>query len=413
MRTLGQIVKTLISLRKERFSQFTLLAVYPSSPAVLEAAIMAASHNNAPMLFATTLNQIDRDGGYTGWTQKAFVEALQAYASQYKCSTSLYPCLAHGGPWLKDSHALNNLSLNDTMLALKASLTASLQAGYKLLHIDPVAVCMLPSHSSDRVDVGIAISAELIAYAEAERVCLNLPPVDYEVSTTDVHGRPANLSNVERFVEGLHEELAKQNLLHAWPCFIVANVGTDLSTNCIDKEFAARLYDTVAPYGSLIKGHYTDWVTNPHDYPPAGIGGANVGQELITEEYMALAELEAREQAMCQYRPKMHPSLFLKTLEAAIVSSGRWKKWIQPEEKGCDFIELTPQRRLWLTQTSARYAWNDPAVVIARKNLYENVQRVMKEPHQYVVERIAVAIERYISAFNLFDAMTLLKQKKT
>jgi hypothetical protein len=33
----------------------------------------------------------------------------------------------------------------------------------------------------------------------------------------------------------------------------------------------------------------------------------------------------------------------------------------------------------------------------------------MPHPHDYVVERIAAAIDRYITAFNLFDALTLFQ----
>ena len=40
----------------------TLLAVCPNSDAVLEAAIEVAAKTAAPMLFSTTLNQVDRDG---------------------------------------------------------------------------------------------------------------------------------------------------------------------------------------------------------------------------------------------------------------------------------------------------------------------------------------------------------------
>ena len=45
--------------------------------------------------------------------------------------------LDHGGPWLKDTHVLEGLSLDETMEEVKKSLTASLEAGYQLLHIDP------------------------------------------------------------------------------------------------------------------------------------------------------------------------------------------------------------------------------------------------------------------------------------
>ncbi|MEJ2555652.1 MAG: hypothetical protein P8186_05390, partial [Anaerolineae bacterium] len=44
---------------------------------------------------------MDRDGGYTGWTPKEFVGQIQRLARKYRFDGPLYPCLDHGGPWLK------------------------------------------------------------------------------------------------------------------------------------------------------------------------------------------------------------------------------------------------------------------------------------------------------------------------
>jgi hypothetical protein len=75
-------------------------------------------------------------------------------------------------------------------------------------------------------------------------------------------------------------------------------VGTDLHTTSFDPAAARRLYATLAPLGSLAKGHYTDWVENPEAYPASGMGGANVGPEFTLEEYLALRDLEDREAAL-------------------------------------------------------------------------------------------------------------------
>jgi hypothetical protein len=49
-------------------TRHTLLAVCPNSEAVARAALRAAQEAGTPLLYAATLNQVDRDGGYTGWT---------------------------------------------------------------------------------------------------------------------------------------------------------------------------------------------------------------------------------------------------------------------------------------------------------------------------------------------------------
>lgn len=410
MRTLQELVRQIIRFRSEGVAELTLLAVCPNSEAVLEAAVKVAAANNAPMLFAATLNQVDRDGGYTGWTQQTFVEAMKRHARQYGWDGPLYPCLDHGGPWLKDLHTLHKLSFDETMREVKASLIASLEAGYRLLHIDPTVDRTLPAGGSLPIDVVIDRTVELIAYAEAERQRLGIPHVDYEVGTEEVHGGLVDLNDFEQFVKHLREELKARDLMHAWPCFFVAQVGTDLHTTFFEQEAASRLYDVVAPLGALIKGHYTDWVENPGAYPEAGMGGANVGPEFTAEEYHALVDLAEKERALCRYRPERACSNFLSVLEQAVIDSDRWEKWLQPDEEGLNFAELTAERRTWLVQTGARYVWAKPAVVAARDKLYNNLRLVMPNPHQYVVDRIVDTIDRYINAFNLFDALTLFRE---
>jgi tagatose-1,6-bisphosphate aldolase non-catalytic subunit AgaZ/GatZ len=245
------------------------------------------------------------------------------------------------------------------------------------------------------------------------------------VGTEEVHGGLVDYNAFKAFVEMLRQGLAARGLDQAWPCFIVGKVGTDLHTTDFDPETAQRLYHTVSPYGSLIKGHYTDWVSNPHDYPASGMGGANVGPEFTSEEYLALADLCVIEDELFQDGEAAGRSNFLTVLEAAVYDSGRWQKWLQPDEYpheageiGSDDTQdvwygLTPERRSWLTQTGARYIWTAPTVLAARDTLYQNVSPVISDPHQTVVDRIARSMQKYVVAFNLFDALvTLLTDEK-
>lgn len=410
MKRLRTLVHRIIELGNEDALPPTLLAVCPNSKAVLDAAVLAASRSHAPMLFAATLNQVDRDGGYTGWTQHDLVAEIEETANAIGWAGPLYPCLDHGGPWLKDMHTLKGLSLDATMQAVKASLTASLEAGYRLLHIDPTVDRTLPEGKGVPIDTVVDRTVELMVHAEAARDRLGLPPVDYEVGTEEVHGGLADLSVFEHFLTRLHRELEGRGLLNAWPVFIVAKVGTDLHTTTFDPETATRLRTIVEPYGSLIKGHYTDWVENPSAYPESGMGGANVGPEFTAVEYEALEDLVAKETVLCHRRNRA-PSHFMTVLEAAVKASGRWRKWVQPDERDSetqaipDFEDLSPDRRRWLAQTGARYVWTADTVVEARNHLYENVALAMPDPHRFVVDRIAAAIDRYLDAFSLFDSL--------
>jgi tagatose-1,6-bisphosphate aldolase non-catalytic subunit AgaZ/GatZ len=405
------VIKSLVRRVKDLQDEdtpITLLAVCPNSDAVLEAAIEVAAKTAAPMLFSTTLNQVDRDGGYTRWTPGEYVARMGKLAEKHGCDTPLYPCLDHGGPWLKDDQA--TLGFGETMAEVKRSITACLQAGYTLLHVDPTVDRGLSGDGPLDVRIVVERTMELMAHAEAERRRLGIGPVAYEVGTEEVAGGLANMESFEGFVRLLRAALEERELMQAWPVFVVGKVGTDLHTSLFDPEVAKRLRAITAPHGSLVKGHYTDWVDNPEAYPASGMGGANVGPEFTAEEAEALRMLCDYEAALARSR-LLTPSRFYEALTQAVVGSGRWRKWLQSDEPE-EFDKLSVERQRWLVTSGARYVWTQPQVVESRSRLYENLTPVMGDPHGWVVDRIAAPIEKYVRAFNLFGSAQLLGARK-
>jgi hypothetical protein len=189
----------------------------------------------------------------------------------------------------------------------------------------------------------------------------------------------------------------------------VAQVGTNLHTTRFDAEIASKLTSIVAPHGSLIKGHYSDWVENPQDYPRSGMGGANVGPEFTAVELQALIDLETEEIFSGAGKNINRLSQFAETLQQAVINSERWKKWLLSGEEKLSFSELSPERKQWLVETGARYVWTESAVLESRRRLYENVSQKIKDPDHWVVLRIADRISHYITSFNLENSWEFLK----
>jgi D-tagatose-1,6-bisphosphate aldolase subunit GatZ/KbaZ len=337
-----------------------------------------------------------------------YVARMGELAEKHGCDTPLYPCLDHGGPWPKDDQA--KLGFAETMAEVKRSITACLQAGYTLLHVDPTVDRGLSGDGPLDVRIVVERTIELIAHAEAERRRLGIGPVAYEVGTEEVAGGLANMESFEGFVRLLRAALEERELMQAWPVFVVGKVGTDLHTSLFDPEVAKRLRAITAPHGSLVKGHYTDWVDNPEAYPASGMGGANVGPEFTAEEAEALRMLCDYEAALARSR-LLTPSRFYEALTQAVVGSGRWRKWLQSDEPE-EFDKLSAERQRWLVTSGARYVWTQPQVVESRSRLYENLTPVMGDPHGWVVDRIAASIEKYVRAFNLFGSAELLGARK-
>lgn len=388
-------IKRLIRLLIDRYAnRVTLLAVCPNSEAVARAALQAAHEADAPLLLAATLNQVDLDGGYTGWTPAGLTEFVRTESERIGLKAPVFVCLDHGGPWLKDRHAQDGLSLEDTMSAVKTSIEACIDAGYALLHIDPTVDRTLPEDEPIPVELVIERTLDLIEHAEDYLRARNHPPISYEVGTEEVHGGLANLTTFDQFLHGLDRGLKERGLGHAWPAFVVGKVGTDLHTTFFDPEMARTLTEKVRPYGALIKGHYSDRVDHPEEYPLSGMGGANVGPEFTEVEYDALMDLAALEQRLGM------DSGLRNALEDAVLASNRWRKWLHLEERDKRFDELSENRQRWLIRTGCRYVWTEPGVVEARGRLYGNLADY-RDADAFIIWRIKTSILHYYHHFNL------------
>lgn len=377
----------------------TLFAVCPNSEAVTRAALLAAKEANAPMLFAATLNQVDRDGGYTGWTPKDLTGFIADYSKKIDLQSPVYTCLDHGGPWLKDKHSTEKYSFEKSMAEVKTTLEACIDAGYALLHIDPTVDIRLGNDKPIPIDLVVERTLDMIEHAEDYRRANNYPAISYEVGTEEVHGGLANMDSFDQFLEGLDNGLKEKGIADSWPCFVVGKVGTDLHTTEFDPEVAANLTSHVKEYGALIKGHYSDYVDNPEDYPLSGMGGANVGPEFTEEEFIALMELVKLEN-------KIGKSSGLKdALKNAVINSNRWQKWLTKDEKGKEFDDLTDARQLWIMRTCSRYIWTNPNVVEARNTLYSNLDGI-RDADAFVIWHLKKSIMHYFHSFNLINFNT-------
>jgi len=305
---------------------------------------------------------------------------------------------------LKDAHRTGNYSYAKTMAAVRQSLEAAVLAGYDLLHIDPT----VDLSGNLQIETVVARTVELISAVETMRRKNNLPPVAYEVGTEEVHGGLADLSIFRRFLELLKQGLTERNLDHLWPCFVVGKVGTDLHTTLFDPQVARQLTREAEKYGSVIKGHYTDNVENPADYPQSGMGAANVGPEFTEAEYDGLMECASVERKLLDDGQIEKSSSIKRTIWQAVIQSNRWQKWLQNDEKGKSFELLKLQRQEWLVKTGCRYIWTNPEVLAARRQLLDNLQRNGIRAEEIVLTMIERRMDKYFYSFNLAGLKSLL-----
>lgn len=382
-------------------SRHTLLAVCPNSPAVVRAALKAAQEARTPLFYAATLNQVDRDGGYTGWTPAAFVDRVATEVEQLEVNVPVLLGLDHAGPWKKDQHA--DLDYEAAMTEVKHSITACVQAGYDLLHIDPT-VDSRQADGSISVDTLVDRTVELMRHAEDVRRASGQPPVAYEVGREDVDKSGESEDRLRSFLTQLDEALQIHDLPD--PTFVVTNLGTRPGSGDFNpKRARQRTQLTTQQFGALLKGHYTDDVTTPDAYPISGMGGANVGPGLAAVEVGALRQLVALEHRL----DPSTPSNVLSVLHDAVVESGRWRKWLRPEEEAQPFDTLPEDQRRWLVETGSRYVWTHDWVEEARSVLYDNVSSY-RDAEAFVEWRLKTTILSYMHAFNLINLSDRLVQ---
>jgi len=376
----------------------TILAVCPNSLNVVKAALRAAKRANAPIKFAATLNQVDIDGGYTTWTQHDLVRKIKEESYRIGYNGPIIVAVDHGGPWLKDIQTSEKWDLDKCINWIKKTFEEALLAGYDLLHIDPTVDIFA---TKIKIETIVERTLDLIYHIEKFRISKKIKPISYEVGTEEVDGGLADITIFKKFLKLLKDGLKNIGFEYVWPIFIVAKVGTDLHTSKFDPTVAKVLVNITKDYGSYIKGHYTDFVSNPEDYPKSGMGAANVGPEFTTLEYDALSELCLIEDELYRSNKVGCRSNFKEILEKAVLKSNRWKKWLRDNEK--DFDSLNKERKEWILKTSCRYVWAIPEVKCARMELYRNLKLNGIDTENSVLMKIERGMDKYFRAFNLIN----------
>jgi hypothetical protein len=121
-----------------------------------------------------------------------------------------------------------------------------------------------------------------------------------------------------------------------------------------------------------------------------------------------LAELEEVEKRLDAEGQVAVCSEMVAVLTRLVRDSGRWLKWLQDDEQGLSFEELSDERRLWLVQTGCRYIWQHPEALASRAQLFSNLARVGIDAEEVVLSRIERDMDKYFVAFNLVGLNDLL-----
>lgn len=406
--SLTDIVKK--SLSMEGKDKSTLLGIGPMSKLLIKATMLLAKQKDFPIMFIASRNQVDAKelgGGYVcNWDQKGFSAAIKNTAEEVGFDGLYFLCRDHGGPWQRDNERNAHLPEEKAMKLGKQSYLEDLINGFDLLHIDPTKDPYVIGKVID-MDVVLRRTVELIQYVEDERTKRGLPPISYEVGTEETNGGLTSTESYDIFIKKLTKELDRRNLPH--PCFIVGQTGTltRLTENVghFDTKTSKQLSDTAKKYNVGLKEHNGDYLNEALllQHPSLGITAMNVAPEfgtVETEAYLKLIEVEngLYSQGLIDKKSNLE-----NVIQEEAVKCRRWEKWVVDDTASKSAEEILKDKKLTrqITEISGHYTFNNDAVKVEIKNLFNNLDKSKIDGEKYVIYKIQESINRYVQCFNM------------
>lgn len=265
----------------------TLLGIAPISEHVIRAFLKAASKQRSPALFVVSLNQIDIDGGYTGFTPSAFVEYIHNFMVSQGIYTHVLLQLDHCGPWLKDEHVIKNYSYNEAIEAVIKSVEAFIKAGFNIIHVD-TTLDINSKNGFANIETAAERTIQLISIIDNIAESMGRE-VRYEIGSDRWGYKQPEL--IDEFISRIKSGLRGKSIDHHKIIFIVADVGTKVKPgNRVDERNLVQFIDIALRHGYYLKIHSGDYLENIEILPRNNVGGVNIGPMFADVQYRVVKE---------------------------------------------------------------------------------------------------------------------------
>lgn len=308
----------------------TYLCVGPMSINCVDATIELSDEYQVPLVLIASRRQIEcleLGGGYVNnWDTFAFAR----YVRERDRNNNILLARDHGGPWQHPAESKRFLNIDDAMESAKLSYLRDLEAGFQILHIDPVVnIDQQPPSLEWILDKVFELYGYCIDIAQSlGREIL------IELGTEEQKQSP--VSTPESLEELLDEVIAfcRKNRFPS-PAFMVVQTGTKVIGRSNVGDFPSeekdiksyimrhRLGEIVRMFNErnlMLKEHNTDYLsdTSLQFHPKIGIHAANVAPEF------GVAETSAIFQIMDDLSLKKLRDEFIELC----VNSKKWEKWV-------------------------------------------------------------------------------------
>jgi len=360
-----------------------ICSICSSNPYVIRAALRMHCFSEDTILIESTCNQVNQEGGYTGYTPSKFAAFIQRLAVE----TSFPPeRIILGGdhlgpnPW-KDEPAESAMKKAERMVH------DYVLAGFSKIHLDASMTC---AHKKQLSTEEIAErSAQLCRRAEQTAASRDhgrkpvyvigtevpTPGGLAEQKTNSVH--ITQVRDVEETIQTFQEIFRQHQLETAWQRVIavVVSAGVEFNSQQIfayDPSKTRGLRRFIEKQPNLVfEAHSTDY-QSPHNLRNM-IGDyfavLKVGPALTFAFREAMLRLAEIEKAMPAIRPASRSRLVEILLEAMRAHPVHWCSHYSGTTEEIDFSLL------YSLSDRVRYYWEYPSVKSAVKTLLRNLQR--------------------------------------
>ncbi len=381
----------------------TMLAVCPFSRTTIRAALESARDNDCPVLFATSRDQVDIGGGYTGWDAQELFQVVHEIAAEVGFTGIFFMGREHAGPWTNYFDIKNGLSEVEAMERLKASLREDIQAGFECIQIDAT---IDPTIDGDiAMETVIARTIELIRFITQESDGRHIT-LSVGGGKNNIAEDIANPDTIVTFISRLKEELKREGL-DIWPEFFVPHSEAQASSHIdipppVFNPDAVRAASVItASEDMFIKWHHGDNMdaANLALFPEIGVDIANKGPEFGVLEMEIYLDFEMQElETLSQVGQIDRASGFSETMKTAIINDGLYTKFVDKEAE-----DITNDEWRKILLSCGRYVYSYPEIQDAFNVLFSNLNDlgIEENPERVVIDAIKEEIESCIELFNL------------
>jgi hypothetical protein len=370
----------------------TYVGVGPMSKNCVDAAIEIVNEYEIPLILIASRRQIEcreLGGGYVNnWDTIQFAQ----YVKNRDKKDLIILARDHGGPWQHPLEIARYQDIRDAMESAKLSFTRDIEAGFQILHIDPVINNAQETPSIDWI-LDKIFDLYDFTMSKARELGRN---IHFEIGTEEQTQNPLKeMAALEEVIQRLKVFCEKRN--YPFPIYMVVQTGTKVMETKNIGLFP-RMPADIEPYlkqnkireivhlckknGLRIKQHNTDYLSDEslRVHPLIGIHAANIAPEF------GVAETDA----LIQILKQLGLDNELQSFIDLAVNSGKWFKWAIDPAQLSDFEKA---------RICGHYVFSVPEFLEIKRVVENHLRKSGQDLDEVLKTSVKKSILRYVQCF--------------